>query len=164
MDNLTCGTDVNGNPIAVDNIRRNKGKFIADFSLATKSQYPEFAELILTLREPACIVGLPPCADDPGYPEQDYSSANDACPTEEVVLVDTPILGPDGTYEIVENTIQCSGIQIVHSAITGETTLADLVVQLNDLAGALGTWAVDGVTITLTTTSCTSIALPWTQE
>lgn len=163
MDNLTCGTDDNGNPIAVDNVRRNKGKFIADFSLATKSNYPEFAELFLTLREPACIVGLPTCSDDPGYPVQDYNSANAACPTDAVVLTDTPILSAGGTYEIAENTIQCSGIQIVHSAITGTSTLTTLVAQLNDLVGALGTWAVSGGNITLTTTACTSFAMPWTQ-
>jgi len=163
MDNLTCGQDVNGNPIAVDNIRRNKGKFIADFSLATKSQYPEFAELFLTLREPACIVGLPTCSDDPGYPTQSYDSANAPCPTSTVVLVDTPLLSAGGTYEIVRDTIQCNGIQIVHSPITGTSTLATLVVQLNSLVGALGVWAVAGSTITLTTTACTNIGLPWKQ-
>lgn len=163
MDNLTCGTDVNGNPIAVDNIRRNKGKFIADFSLATKSQYPEFAELFLTLREPACVVDLPPCSDDPGYPSQSYSSANAPCPTEDVVLTVLPVLGPDGTYEVQENSVQCSGVAIVHSAITGSTTLALLVVELNAKLGALGTFAVSGGNFTLTTSACTSVAFPFTE-
>lgn len=79
MDNLTCGLDVNGNPIAVDNSRRNKGKFIADFSFATQAVYPEFAEVILHLREPACVVAIGNCADTPAYSEQTYSSDNDGC-------------------------------------------------------------------------------------
>lgn len=163
MDNLTCGVDVNGNPIAVNNERRNKGKFIADFSLSTKSEYPEFAELFLTLRQPACIVDLPPCADDPGYPSQSYSSANEVCPTDDVVLTVLPVLGPGGTYQVDANTIQCSGIQIVHSAIAGSNTLAKLVAELNAKVGALGTWAVAGPNVTLTGTACDSIAIPWTE-
>jgi hypothetical protein len=78
MDNLTCGTAVDANgliiPIAVDNSRRNKGKFIADFKFATKPQFPEFAEVFLHLRENACIVEVPPCDDGPAYVTQDYSS------------------------------------------------------------------------------------------
>ena len=163
MDNLTCGTDVNGNPIAVNNERRNKGKFIADFSYATKSEYPEFAELFLTQREPACVVDLPPCAADPGYPAQSQDSANAACPTAEVTLTILPIKAPGGTYEVVANTIQCNSIAIVHSAVTGTATLANLVIQLNSLVGALGTWAVSGPNITLVTTSCTTVGIAWTE-
>lgn len=161
MDNLTCGVDTNGNPIAVDNTRRNKGKFIADFSLSTKSEYPEFAELFLTLRQPACVVDLPVCATDPGYPAQNYNSANEACPTDPVVLTVLPIKNAGGTYEVPENSIFCSGIQIVHGAITGTSTLTTLVAQLNSLLGALGTWAVSGSNVTLTTTACTSLGIAW---
>jgi hypothetical protein len=84
MDNLTCGTAVDANglviPIAVDNSRRNKGKFIADFKFSTKRQYPEFMELILHLREPACVINVPVCQPAPTYVTQDYSSANSPCP------------------------------------------------------------------------------------
>lgn len=82
MDNLTCGTVmVNSTevPIAVDNSRRNKGIFKADFEFATKPQYPEFVEVFLVLREPACIVEVPPCATTPAYVSQSYSSANTPC-------------------------------------------------------------------------------------
>jgi len=154
---------VNGNPIAVNNERRNKGKFIADFSYATKSEYPEFAELFLTLRESACVVDLPPCAADPGYPAQDQDSANAVCATAEVTLTILPIKAPGGTYEVVANTIQCNSIAIVHSAVTGTATLANLVIQLNDLVGALGTWAVSGLNITLVTTACTTVGIAWTE-
>lgn len=85
MDNLTCGTapDNNGvlRPIAVDNSRRNKGKFLADFRFATKAEYPEFEEVFLHWRKPVCIVDDPPCPAtvSPGYASQNYSSANTAC-------------------------------------------------------------------------------------
>lgn len=86
MDNLTCGTgeDANGLvfPIPVDNARRNKGKFIADFRYATQSQFPEYAEMFLVLREQPCIVGNAGCAISTAYPTQDYNSANALCPTE----------------------------------------------------------------------------------
>ena len=163
MDNLTCGTDVNGNPIAVDNTRRNKGKFIADFEFATKKQFPEFVEVILALREPACIVEVPVCTEAPTYVTQDYSSANDVCDTEETVLTFLPIKAPSGNYEIVMNSIQCNGIAVVHSAINESDSLAELVIELNDKVGALGTWAVSGSDITLTGTACTTAALPWTE-
>ena len=163
MDNLTCVDPVTGAVTPIDNSWRNQGRFQAWFSFATKAERPEFEESFLTLREEACIVDLRRCAADPGYPEQNYDSANALCPTSEAVLVDTPILSAAGTYEIAANTIQCNGIAILHSAITGTSTLATLVAQLNELAGALGTWAVAGSTITLTTTACTSFGLPWTQ-
>lgn len=84
MDNITCGTAVDRNglviPIPVDNGLRNKGKFHADFEFATQAQYPEFVEVFLHLREPACVVELPPCATRPDYVTQDYTSANTPCP------------------------------------------------------------------------------------
>jgi hypothetical protein len=86
MDNLTCGyqtvTNSSGElvriPIAVDNARRNQGQFLADFSFATKAQYPEFAEVFLYLREPVPIIGEAPCTTST-YVTQDYSSSNDPC-------------------------------------------------------------------------------------
>jgi hypothetical protein len=161
MDNMTCGLDTNGNPIAINNERRNKGKFIADFSYATKSEYPEFAEMFLTLRQPACIVDLPTCAADPGYPAQSYNSANAPCASSSVVLVVLPIKNASGVYQVLADTITCSGIQIVHAAINGTTTLADLVVEMNSKLGALGVWAVSGLNVSLTTTACTSIGIGW---
>ncbi len=162
MHDLTCGLDTNGNPIAVDNSRGNKGKFLADFSFATQAQYPEFAEAFLSLREPACIVDIPRCAADPVCYVQDYSSANTECATEDVVITFTPDLNPDSsTYEVAMNTIACNGMLVVHDAITGAASLAALAAQLNSKAGALGTWAVSGSDITLTGTACSSAAIPW---
>jgi hypothetical protein len=70
MDNL--GADVNGQPI--ENKRRNKGQFIADFKQAIRPQYTELSELIFHMREPACVVQIVPCSADPGYPAQTYTS------------------------------------------------------------------------------------------
>jgi hypothetical protein len=162
MDNLTCGTDVNGNPIAVDNSWRNKGKFLSMFSFATKAEYPEFAEVFWALREPACIIDVPRCAADPGYPVQTYSSANAPCSTTNMVLTFTPVLNPvDGFYDILRDTITCNGLVVFHPPITGQNTLAGLVNQLNTLVPAMGVWAVSGLNITLTGTACTTATLPF---
>jgi len=165
MDNITCGQDVNGNPIAVDNTRRNKGKFIADWAYATQAEYPELAEAFFALREPACIVDIPPCANDPGYPLQNYASANALCPSNVVVLTFTPVLDVvTNTYEVARDSITCNGLNVLNSPITGTSTLAALVAQLNSTSGtsAMGTWAVaSGTTITLTGSVCQTVAIPW---
>lgn len=171
MDNLTCGyatvvDSVTGLPvqipIAVNNERRNKGKFITDFAGAIQSEYPELAEAFISLRAPACIVDLPVCSDDPGYPAQNYSSANAPCPTASTTITDTPMLDAlTGTYEVPENSIQCNGMLIIHAKLTGTSTLADLVAQMNSLLSAMGTWAVSGSNITLTGANCTTISIPW---
>lgn len=79
MDNL--GADANG--VTIENKRRNKGQFIADFKLAIRPQYTEFAEAIFYKREPACVVAIDTCATDPGYPTQVYESCNDNCDTQD---------------------------------------------------------------------------------
>ena len=79
MDNLTCGVDVNGNPIAVDNSRRNKGMFKADFRQAVRPLYTEFAEAIFHLGEPQCLTVIGTCSTDTGYPTQSYASSNTSC-------------------------------------------------------------------------------------
>jgi hypothetical protein len=172
LDNLTCGTfDVTDAttglvrtiPIPVDNSRRNKGKFITDFGGAIQAEYPELAEVFISLDGPACIVDVPVCPDDPGYPAQNYSSANTPCATTAVTIVQTPILNSTtGTYEIPMNSVLCNGITVVHDAITGTSTVANLVVQLNLVLSGLGTWTVSGGTnIQLSTTACTNIGMPW---
>ena len=167
MNNLTCGLDVNGNPIAVDNSRRNKGKFIADWSFATQAEYPELAEAFFSLREPACIVDIPPCANDPGYPAQNYNSANSTCPTSTIVLTFLPVLNSvTGTYEVPRDSVLCNGLNILNDPITGTSTLATLVAQMNSISGvsAMGTWAVSGLNITLTGTTCQTVNIPWTVD
>jgi hypothetical protein len=70
MDNL--GADVNGQPI--ENKRRNKGQFIADFKQAVRPQYTELIIPIFHMREPACLITVAPCNPNPGYPAQNYES------------------------------------------------------------------------------------------
>jgi hypothetical protein len=176
MDNLTCGTmnvtdAITGVtqtvPIPVANERRNKGKFITDFGGAIQAEYPELAEVFISLREPACIVDIPTCTPYPSpYPYQHYDSANQPCPQTAAgtgaTLTFTPVLqATTGTYEVAANSITCNGMLIVHDAITGTTTVAALVAQLNLLLPAMGTWAVSTNDVTLTATNCTVVSIPW---
>lgn len=75
MDNL--GADVNGQPI--ENKRRNKGQFIADFKHAYRVEHNELSELYFHKREPACIIEINTCNPDPGYPAQVYTSDPTNC-------------------------------------------------------------------------------------
>lgn len=172
MDNLTCGTMnvqdavtglISQVPIPVANERRNKGKFITDFGGAIQAEYPELAEAFISLRQPACIVDLPVCAAPViGYPNENYSSANAPCATVPIVITETPLLDPaTGTYEIPLNSVTCNGLTIIHDAVTGTATLAALVAQLNVVLAGLGTWSVAGSQISLSTTACSVIGMPW---
>jgi hypothetical protein len=75
MDNL--GADINGQPI--ENKRRNKGQFIADFKQAIRPQYTELSVAIFHMREPACLINVVPCNASPGYPIQSYTSDPTDC-------------------------------------------------------------------------------------
>lgn len=164
LDNLTCGVDVNGNPIAVDNKRRNKGQFIADWEYATQSSHPELAESFLTLREPACIVDIPICAAPNGYPTQNYSSANALCLEGASVLTFTPTLSSTTSrYEIAENSITCNDDQTFHSAVSA-ATLSALAAALNGDSdtSVLGTWSISGSSLLLTGTACATANVPFT--
>jgi hypothetical protein len=176
MDNLTCGNVsvadlITGTtktiPVAVNNELRNKGKFRTSFGGAIQTEYPELAEVFISLREPAAIVDIPVCQTYPSpYPFQNYQSANAVCPDTAsgtgTTLTFTPSLqATTGTYEIANNAVTCNGMLIAHDAITGTSTLATLVAQMNTILGEMGTWAVSGQNITLASTNCTVVALPW---
>jgi hypothetical protein len=171
MDNLCCGTaiakDADGNdievPIPVCNELRNKGKFRSTFGGAIKAEYPELAEAFISLREPACIVDIPTCAEDPGYPEQNYESANDECSDDTVYIRQTPIINSHtSTYEVPANSILCNGMLVVHPAITGSASVAALVTELTSKVPALGSWTVyAGTQIQLATTACQTLNIPW---
>lgn len=137
MNNL--GADRNG--CVIENIRGNKGLFYGDFLQAFKPERPEWAETIFHQLAPPCVQVVETCADDPGYPEQYYSSENDVCDTDEECLVLTPAADENGNYVIAANTIRVNDVPIVHGAIS-ETTLAALVIALNasNYAGTIGTW------------------------
>jgi hypothetical protein len=76
MDNL--GADVNG--IAINNKRRNKGQFIADFRYYLRPLHTEFAEAIFHMREQMIVTVVLPQNPSPGYPAQSYNSALPTCP------------------------------------------------------------------------------------
>jgi hypothetical protein len=76
MDNLGAGE----NGCVVENKRRNKGQFIADFKLAIRPLYTEFINVFFHRGEPFCVPEISNCSVDPGYPTQAYGSCNPLCP------------------------------------------------------------------------------------
>lgn len=76
MDNL--GADANG--IAINNKRRNKGQFIADFNYYVRPLHYEFLEVFFHKREQFCVPEIDVCSTSPGYPKQSYSSVLPTCP------------------------------------------------------------------------------------
>lgn len=148
MDNL--GADVNG--CVIENKRRNKGQFINDFKQAIAPDHTEFGVLIFHKGEPSCVIEINTCNADPGYPVQKYGSANTTCVDEHsgtspdpinTTLTFTPTLNSvNGDYEIAANSVLCEGAPVQHAGVTGSTTLAALVVQLNQVLDAMGTFTV----------------------
>ena len=76
MDNL--GADASGNVIA--NAWGNKGQFAAWFKYYVRPLHYEFARVYFHKREQFCIPQIDVCSASPGYPAQDYNSANLPCP------------------------------------------------------------------------------------
>jgi hypothetical protein len=162
MDNL--GEDINGR--AIENKRRNKGQFIADFQLAVRPMYTEFLELIFHKGEPQCIIEISPCAADPGYPAQVYSSDPTNCTNTAAsyTLSFTPVLNPaTSTYDVEASSIQCMGNEIPHAEISGAANLTTLVAQLNATANELGTWSVLNATQIRLVGGCSTVSIPWLQ-
>lgn len=165
MDNL--GADQFG--CVIENKRRNKGQWINDFQQAVAPDHTEFLTLIFNKREPSCIIEINTCNSDVGYPTQSYSSANTSCadtgsssgtPSNTVVTF-TPVLNlANADYEVEANSALCEGSPVQHPAISGTTTLAALVIQLNSVLNVLGAWAVSGSNITLTG-PCNTASLPF---
>lgn len=157
MDNL--GTDVNG--CVIENKRRNKGQFIADFKYYIRPLHTEFMEAIFHKREPICVAEVDTCSSDPGYPTQSYNSCNDACPTAGTLTI-TPVKAhATGTYEILVDTILCDGSPVGHDAITGSTSLSALAAQLNAKVPQLGTYVVNGSNIDIQNTTCGVVDFPF---
>jgi hypothetical protein len=156
IDNL--GQDCEGNAIA--NYRRNKGFYYADFRYGAKPMYTEWMTAIFHLREPANAYIVAPCAADPGYPTQAYTSACDGCdgPYTWDIADDSQ---EDGSFVLDANTVTCNDVLVANGAIDA-ANMAALVIALNaDAAlGALGTWSGTGTTLTLIDSTCRPV-LPW---
>lgn len=151
MDNLVF------NGCAVDNKRRNKGQFYADFENSIKFERPELVRAILSRRNVNCVIDVEPCTEQVGYPTQDTNSANDPCPTAQLTFTPTPDGGP---FDIAANTITCNGVPIVHVAVVNAASVAALASALNSsAAGALGTWDDDGDTLTLDDSTCQAVTI-----
>lgn len=150
------GQDCNGKAIA--NFRKNKGFFYADWRLAAKPQHTEFLFAFLHKREQRVYYVVVPCADDPGYPTQDYNSACASCDT---TFTWTPEANDSGHYVLAADSVTCNSNPIANGAINA-ASLAALVIALNGdgVLGALGTWSVSGTTLTLAEASCSPF-LPW---
>jgi hypothetical protein len=156
MDNL--GADSNG--CVIENTRRNKGKFIADFSFATKWERPEWVIAFIHLREQLVVADVPNLSADPAYVAQSYSSANSTCSAPTLVFTPTRLVV---VYTIAANTITCNGVPIVHTAIVNAASIAALVTALTSQIPSLGTWAAaaNGTDITLTGSTCNQVAIPF---
>jgi len=82
MDNL--GADASG--VVIQNKRRNKGQFIADFNYYVRPMHYEFLEVFFHKREQFCVPEINVCSTSPGYPTQSYSSTLPSCPLPEANL------------------------------------------------------------------------------
>lgn len=152
MDNMT---DSSGN--AINNEERTKGKFIANFSAATQPDQPKWGVAILSLLEPSCLVDHTPCASAYAYVTQDYSSANDPCPSGDV-FYDISDTGP-----YVLGSAACNGVTLSNTPKPAGATIAALVTFLNATLGAYGTFS-DGsyngnTRIKLHNSTCASLTL-----
>lgn len=154
------GADCNGRPI--DNSRMNKGKFIADFRLAVKAEHEEFMVAIFHMVDRPCVTIVAPCNSDPGYPAQDYDSANASCPNE----VQFTAVKKDGTtYTLPADGATCDGNIIDLGSPVAQADLGDFVDDLQtawDAAGQDGTWTVvdeTAGTILLTGATCRNVQL-----
>ena len=153
MDNL--GADANG--CVIENSRRNKGKFIADFAFGTKDERPEWVIAFLTLRDRAKFTVVAPLFTAAADGAQEYGSANDPC--EFVITVDT---GAVATSDIAAGSITCNGVNIAHPAANDLADQAALIVWLNANLSELGVWTAgeDATHVVLTGQVCSEVEIP----
>lgn len=158
MDNL--GADAQG--CVIENKRRNKGLFLADFAMATKPERPEWVVAILQDRQRSCVTEQTPCAGftPASYSAQNYSSANDACET----VLTIALVEDVGNYSISASAITCNGVNIAHPSATGLADRDAVVTWLTTNLSELGTWGAGAAAdeVTLTGAVCQSLTLPFT--
>lgn len=150
MDNL--GTDERG--CVIENARRNKGLFLADFVFATEYMYREWTQPFLHLREQPCAAALYPCGDAPDYVAQDYSSDNTECSDGNDFEFD---LG--GLLNFTLDALICNGVPVEGVDPGPYGDVADVRAYLVANFGTLGTWTVDGESLVLSDTSCSSFEI-----
>lgn len=151
--------------LGIENKRKNKGQFIADFRLATKPVMNEYLVCFFHKTAPACVDIIDVCAADPGAPEQNYNDENTTC--QGPIELDL-VTRADGQIQMLANGGLCNGnvvltTGIVSAGANAAARIADFVSKLQTAwaaAGQNGTWAVvSGSTskITLTGTPAAPI-------
>lgn len=159
MDNL--GTD--GKGCVIENKRRNKGMFIADFALATKPERPEWAVSIMHLRQRSCPKKVTVCTEFVAatFQAQNYSSACEPCV--EVHNFGVWPCAQGQTMNVVANTATCNGAIISHEGATGIASVSQYIDWLNATFGELGVFTLNtDDEIVFTSSICWSFTLPTT--
>ncbi len=155
MDNL--GADANG--CVIENKRRNKGMFIADYSMATKPERPEWEVAILSKRQRSCAAVTSVCTEftPATYTAQDYSSSNEACENTVVITKGA------GAYPITidASSITCNGYNVAHAASASLANQAAVLSFLNTELSELGSWVASGASnVALEGAVCTAVTIP----
>ena len=155
MDNL--GADANG--CVIENKRRNKGMFIADYSMATKPERPEWEVAILSARQRSCATVVAKCAEfvPATYNAQNYSSSNDACENTVVVTKGA------GAYPITidASSVTCNGVNVAHAASASLANQTAVLSFLNTELSELGSWVASGASnVALEGAVCTAVTIP----
>lgn len=146
MDNLTC-LDAQGNRGPVDNMKRNKGKFWAEWRLATKAEHPEWGVAFFSLRQLSCVTNVLPCSGtQTAYPyvTQDYSSTNTPCPNPDIDFTLCALTGGQ-TYLITQ--VECNDVPLLNVPAATQANIGLVVTYLNANFSALGTWSNPSGTI-----------------
>jgi hypothetical protein len=154
MDNL--GADAQG--CVIENKRRNKGLFLADFVMATKPERPEWVVAIMHDRQRSCVTEDTPCAGfvPASYSAQNYSSANDACETTLTITKGA------GAYAITipASTILCNGYNVAHPDSGALANFAAVLAWVQANLSELGTWGDADPDLTLTGAVCQTVSIP----
>ena len=127
--------------LSVENKRRNKGQFYADFLLAVQPYHDEFLTVFFHKTAPTAIQEINVCAPDPGAPEQNYNCQNAPCPGLQTFVLPT---NNANQFELVANGGLCNNNVILEAAITN-ASLSGFVAALQaawTAAGQPGTWTV----------------------
>jgi len=159
MDNL--GADSTG--CVIENKRRNKGMFIADFALSTKPERPEWAVAFLSLRQPGCPAKVEVCEEfvAASYSEQNYSSACEPC--EEPINLGVWLCEAGDTMTVESNSATCNGALVAHEGTSGIASVSAYVQWLNDTFGDLGVFTLnEDDEIVFTSRICFTFTLPIT--
>lgn len=157
MDNMTYTDPDTGTIVPINNEMRNKLKFIANFSDAIKPEHTEWGVAIFAMRSLSCVEDDVPCNDVYPYVTQDYSSANDPCPTG-TIFFDIPAVGDGAPGPFIIQSAYCNDVALVGTPVEAGATVEALVTYLNANLGAYGTWSLANATqLQLVGSTCATI-------